>query len=145
MRSISTLCGAAALGAALALTVPAAHAAAPLPTTTACARAVADAQTAESAYNAAVADYKKTVAAGGHPGKAEQDNVTKLENEANAAASFAARACPDAKVPSGTMHTGVGSTSENTGIGDLAAGGVLIGAVGIGALMLRRRQNSDNA
>ncbi|MEU3459585.1 hypothetical protein ABZ721_06455 [Streptomyces sp. NPDC006733] len=145
MRSLSTLCGTAALGAALVLTVPAAHAAAPLPVTTECAKAVADAQTAESAYNAAVADYKKTVAAGGHPGKAEQDNVTKLESEANAAASFAARACPDAKVPSGTMHTGTGSTSESSGIGDLAAGGALIGAVGIGALMLRRRHNGNQA
>ncbi|MCZ4119837.1 hypothetical protein [Streptomyces sp. H39-S7] len=143
MRAISTLCGTAALGAALALTVPAAHAAAPQPTTTACARAVADAQTAEAAYSAAVEDYKKTIAVGGHPGTAEQDNVTKLEIEANAAASTAARACPDAKVPSGTMHTGVGSTSEGTNIGDLAAGGALIGAVGIGALMLRRRHNGD--
>jgi hypothetical protein len=139
MRSISTLCGTAALGATLVLTVPAAHAAAPRPSTTACARAVADAQTAEAAYDAAAADYQKALAAGGHPGRAEQENVTKLETEANAAAAFAARACPDAKTPSGTMHTGVGSTSESTGIGDLAAGGALIGAVGIGALLLRRR------
>lgn len=145
MRSIHTVLGTAVLGASLALMVPAAHAATPQATTKACAKAVAAAEKAEAAYNAAVKDYKKQVAAGGHPGIAERDNVTSLLNTANADASFAARVCPDAKVPSGTVHTGVGSTSAGVNTADLAGGAALIAAVGLGAVALRRRQSDTRA
>jgi hypothetical protein len=145
MRSITTLLGTLALGASLALAAPAAHAASALPQTTAeCTKAVAAADKAQSDYDAALADYKKQVAAGGHPGKAEQDNLTTLENNVNVTASYSARVCPDAKVPSGTVHTGIGSTSEGMNGTEIAAGAALLGVVGAGALVLRRRRG-DNA
>jgi hypothetical protein len=145
MRSIHTVLGTAVLGASLALTVPAAHAATPQATTKACAKAVAAADKAEAAYSAAVADFKKQVAGGGHPGTAEQDNVTALLSASNAAASLAARVCPDAKVPSGAMRTGAGSTSQGVDTADLAAGAGLIAAVGLGAVALRRRRSETRA
>ena len=146
MRSIPTLLGTAALGAGLLLAAPAAQAAtAPQAIPAACSKAVQAAEKAESAYQAALADYKKQVKAGGHPGKAEQDNLAALESAANGAASFAARVCPDAKIPSGSMHTGSGSTSTGVNTADLAAGAALIGAVGIGAVALRRRHSGSQA
>lgn len=145
MRSIHTVLGTAVLGASLALMVPTAHAATPQATTKACAKAVAGAEKAEAAYNAAVVDYKKIIKAGGHPDKSQRDNVAALESAANGAASFAARVCPDAKVPFGTVHTGVGSTSQGVNSTDLAAGAGLIAAVGLGAVALRRRQGDSRA
>ncbi|MFC1410860.1 hypothetical protein ACEZCY_15920 [Streptacidiphilus sp. N1-12] len=146
MRSINTLLGTALLGATVALAAPAAHAATALPQTTpACAAAVAAAEKAQSAYDAAVADYKKQVAAGGHPGKAEQDNIAALQNNVNLTASDAARICPDSKVPVGPIHTGVGSTSEGTNSGDIALGAGLLAAVGAGAFVLRRRHSGSQA
>lgn len=145
MRSIHAVLGAAALGASLALVVPAAQAATPQATTKACAKAVAAANQAEAAYNAAVADYKKIIQAGGHPDKSQQDNVTALLSASNSAASFAARVCPDARVPSGTVRTGTGSTSQGVNTADLAAGAGLIAAVGLGAVALRRRRSDTRA
>jgi MYXO-CTERM domain-containing protein len=144
MRSINTLLGTVVLGASIALAAPAAHAAAALPQTSAeCTKAVAAADTAQADYDAALADYKKTVAAGGHPGKAERENLAMLENNVNITASDASRMCPDAKVPSGTMHTGVGSTSEGVNSTEIAAGAALLGVAGAGALVLRRRRNGS--
>lgn len=145
MRSIHAVVGTAVLGASLALVAPAAQAATPQATPAACTKAVKAADKAEAAYNAAVADYKKQVAGGGHPGTAERDNLTSLQNDANSAASFAARVCPDAKVPTGTVHTGIGSTSQGANTADLAAGAALIGAVGVGAVVLRRRHSGSQA
>lgn len=141
MRSITTLLGTAVLGASIALAAPAAHAAAALPqTTAACTKAVAAAEKAQTEYDAALADYKKQVAAGGHPGKAEQDNLATLENNVNLTASDATRDCPDAVVPSGTMHTGAGGTSQGVNSTEIAAGAALLGVVGAGAFVLRRRR-----
>ncbi|MBD0734224.1 hypothetical protein ACIOC1_13765 [Streptomyces sp. NPDC088197] len=141
MRSINTLLGTAVLGASIALAAPAAHAAAALPQTTAeCTKAVAAADKAQADYDAALADYKKQVAAGGHPGTAEQDNLSALENQVNVTASDASRVCPDAKVPSGTVHTGIGSTSEGGNTTEIALGAGLLGVVGAGTLVLRRRR-----
>ncbi|MHA6765141.1 hypothetical protein [Streptacidiphilus sp. PAMC 29251] len=146
MRSINTLLGTAVLGASIALIAPAAHAATALPqTTAACSKAVAAAEKAQSTYDAAVADYKAVVARGGHPGKAEQDAITADLNDVNATASYAARVCPDAKVPVGPVHTGVGSTSEGANTSDIALGAALLAAVGAGAFVLRRRQAGDQA
>ncbi|WP_328459685.1 hypothetical protein [Streptomyces sp. NBC_00448] len=146
MRAITTLLGAAVLAAGIALAAPAAHAAPALPRTTpACAKAVAAADKAQSDYDAALADYKKQVAGGGHPGQAERDNLSSLENNVNVTASSAARVCPDAKVPSGAVHTGAGSTSEGVDGTEIAVGAGLIVAVGAGALMLRRRRGGSTA
>jgi hypothetical protein len=138
MRSAPTFLSATVLGAALALAAPAAHAAAPADTA-ACSKATAAAKKAESDYQAALKDYKDTTENGGHPGQAEQDNVDQLKSEANSTASDAARACPDAKMPSGSMSTGIGSTSQGTDNTDLALGAGLLAAVAGGTLVLRRR------
>ncbi|MFE2376825.1 hypothetical protein [Streptomyces sp. NPDC059398] len=141
MGSIHALLGTAALGAAVVLTAPTAHAAvsqAPQ-TSAACSKATSDAQKAEAEYQAALKDYKDQTAGGGHPGKAEQDNLDKLRSNANALASDAARICPDAKMPSGTMHTGSGSTSQGVNSKDIVLGAGLLAAVGAGSLLLRRR------
>lgn len=144
MRSINMLLGTAVLGASIALAAPGAHAAPALPqTTAACTKAVAAADKAQADYDAALADYKKQVAAGGHPGKAEQDNLATLENNVNLTASDATRDCPDAKIPSGSVHTGVGSTSEGVNSTEIALGAGLLGAVGAGALALRRRRGTQ--
>ncbi|WP_405774215.1 hypothetical protein [Streptomyces sp. NBC_00859] len=147
MRPIHALLGTAALGATVVLTAPSAHAAvvqAPQ-TTAACSKATSDAQKAEADYRAAVKDYKDQVAQGGHPGKAEQDNVDKLQSNANALASDAARICPDSKVPSGTVHTGIGSTSQGVNSTDIALGAGLLAAVAAGSLVLRRRRGDSRA
>ncbi|MFI5809268.1 hypothetical protein [Streptomyces sp. NPDC051561] len=75
---------------------------------------------AESAYKAAVADYQKQVAAGGHPGKAEQDNVDQLKQKADSTDSEAQLICGDITMdpshkqthPRGAMHTGVGGQNN---------------------------------
>ncbi|WP_328334696.1 MULTISPECIES: hypothetical protein [unclassified Streptomyces] len=144
MRSIHALLGTAALGAAVLLTAPSAHAAvAQAPQTgAACSKATSDAQKAEAEYQAALKDYKDRTANGGHPGRAEQDNVDKLQSNANALASDAARDCPDAKMPSGTMHAGSGSTSQGVNSTDIALGAGLLAAVAACSLLLRRRGDS---
>ncbi len=146
MRSITTLLGTAAVGASLVLAVPAAHAATALPReSAACASAVAAAQKAEADYAAALADYKKIVSGGGHPDASQQAQVTSDENNANALASDAARVCGVTPTPSGSMQTGVGSTSEGTDSTDIALGASLLAAVGAGAFVLRRRRSADQA
>ncbi|WP_405755107.1 hypothetical protein OHA44_02365 [Streptomyces sp. NBC_00144] len=144
MRRIHALLGTAALASAVALTAPSAHAAvvhAPQ-TGAACSKATSDAQKAEAEYQAALKDYKDQLAGGGHPGKAEQDNVDKVQSNANALASEAARVCPDAKMPSGTMRTGSGSTSQGVNSTDIVLGAGLLAAVAAGSLLLRRRGDS---
>ncbi|HZZ46771.1 MAG TPA: hypothetical protein VFE65_07795 [Pseudonocardia sp.] len=91
MRSIQVILGAGAIGGAVLLTAPAAYAASAA--TPACNAAVAQAKKAETDYQGAVAAYKRQVAGGGHPGLAEQNNVKKLETDANATASRAQREC----------------------------------------------------
>ncbi|GAA1357796.1 hypothetical protein [Streptomyces beijiangensis] len=144
MRSLTTLLGTAVLGASLALAAPAAYAAAPQ-TTAECSKATADAQKAESDYNAAKADYEKVIKDGGHPDKSQQDQVTQAEQNMNMTASTAARFCPDAKVPSGTVHTGVGSTSEGSNSTEIAAGIGLVAVVGAGALVIARRRSGSSS
>jgi MYXO-CTERM domain-containing protein len=121
---------------------------------------VAAAEKAEAAYNAAVEDLKEQVAAGGHPGTAEEDNIKELMSAADSAASMAGHVCKDADQdrdhgrdrdrdrhhhcmhhhPHGAMHTGVGSTSEGANGGEVAGGLGILGAAGFGALALRRRR-----
>jgi fatty acid-binding protein DegV len=128
--------GSAVVGASVLLAVPA-HAAGD--TTAACAQAVTAANKAEAAYQAALASYKQELAAGGHPGTAEQSNLESLKNAANLATSDAARICP--VTPSGTVHTGAGSTSEGVNTAGLAAGVAVIAAAGAtGALVISRRR-----
>jgi len=144
MRSITTLLGTAAVGATLALAVPAAHAATALPRESVqCAAAVTAAQKAEADYAAALADYQKIVNGGGHPDASQQEQVATDENNANALASTAARVCGvTTSMPSGSMQTGVGSTSEGTDSTDIAVGASLLAAVGAGAFALRRRRSA---
>ncbi|WP_194899916.1 hypothetical protein [Catenulispora pinisilvae] len=145
MRSIkTTVTAAAVLTAGFVMTAPAAHAAT-APHRSACATAVAAAVSAEHDFNAAVADLKKQWAAGGHPGMAEEQNAENLKAKANSAASAAARMCQGMgdqhrRHPHGAMRTGVGSTSQGVNTGEIAGGVGLLGAVGAGALMLRRRR-----
>ena len=91
MRSIRGVLGAAAIGVAALLTAPTAYAAGAA--TPACKAAVAVANKAEKDYQGALAAYKHQVDGGGHPGLPEQDNVKKLETNANATASQAQREC----------------------------------------------------
>lgn len=165
MRSIkTTVTAAAVLAAGFVLAAPTAQAATATAASaphagSACASAVAAAQKAEHAYNAAAEDLKEQVAAGGHPGTAEQDNLAELLDEANSTASTAARACQDADRgrdrdrdrdrdhhhcrhhhPHGAMRTGVGSTSEGANGGEIAGGLGILSAAGLGALALRRRR-----
>jgi hypothetical protein len=91
MRSTPVILGIAATGAAVLLAAPAAYAA--TSATPACTAAVAQAKKAEKDYQGALAAYKRQVDGGGHPGLAEQDNVKKLQTNANATASRAHREC----------------------------------------------------
>lgn len=61
----------------------------------------------------------------------------------NLIASDATRDCPDSKMPYGTMHTGVGSTSPGVNPAEIAAGAALLGVAGASTLMLRRRRNGN--
>lgn len=142
MRSINTLLGTAVLGASIALFAPAAHAATALPMdTAACNKAVTAATAAQKDYDAAMADYKKQIAGGGHPGQAERDNLDSLKNMVNVSTSYVARVCTIS--PVGPVHTGIGSTSQGGGAADIALGAGLIAAVGAGAFALRRRQSGS--
>jgi hypothetical protein len=150
MRSLKPqLAVAALLTAGLATTAPAAHAATVPPAHSAeCEAAVDKADSAEAALEAAQADLKKQIRDGGHPGAAEWDNLHMRENERNATASDAARVCRDSdhdRGPVGPMHTGVGSTSQGADTSELAAGLGLLGAVGAGAVVLRRRRAGSAA
>ncbi|MFC1418815.1 hypothetical protein [Streptacidiphilus cavernicola] len=145
MRPITTALGTAVLGATLALTVPAAHAATPTTTSAACSASVAAANKAEAAYDAALADYNKQIKAGGHPGTAEQTNLSNLQNAANLATSDSVRVCRATGSPVGTMSTGSGSTSTGNGAQDITLGAALIAAVGVGAFALRRRNGANQA
>ncbi|NUP51728.1 MAG: hypothetical protein HOW97_31085 [Catenulispora sp.] len=148
MRSPKTVISAAVLTTGLLLGAPAAAqaAAAPQDHSTACRTAVGAALKAEAAYNAAAADLKKQIAAGGHPGTAEESNVANLLTEANSLASTAARVCGHVGPrPHGGMHTGTGSTSQGIAAGETAAGLGLLGAAGAGALALRRRRTGTEA
>lgn len=146
MHSFKATGIAAVLGAGLLLTAPAAHAATvPHASSAACNAAVATATKAEAAYNAAAADLKKQIANGGHPGTAEESNVANLLNAANLATSDAARICgvtPGPR-PSGGVRTGAGSMSQGVDTTEIAAGLGLLGVVGAGAMVLRRRRIGD--
>ena len=157
MRSIKTTVTAAAiLTAGFAMTAPAAHAATtPQDRSAACTAAVDTAKTANSAFNTALAALKKQMENGGHPGKAEQDNVVNLMNQAKAAIANAQKMCAGEMEhgmrhgrhhhPHGAMRTGVGSTSEGANGGEIAGGLGVLGAVGAGALALRRRRAGSKA
>jgi hypothetical protein len=144
---------AAMTSAALFLAVPSASA-----SDTQCDPATAAAMQAETAYKAALADYQATVNNGGHPGKAEQDNVDQLKQKADSTASEAQRVCGDTVMqrpsqrpdqqprqkPTGAMHTGVGSTSQGS---DDAMSYTLLGgaavAIGATAYSMRRRSSAQ--
>jgi hypothetical protein len=144
MRSINTLLGTAVLGVGIVLAAPAAHAATVRPhVPAACDAAVSAADKAESSYQAALTDYKEQVKNGGHPGQAEQDNLEALRGQADIASSYAARLCPDARVPDGPVRTGVGSTSQGVNTTDIALGVGLLAAVGAGAVVVRRRHSGS--
>src|SRR3954465_1587792 len=144
MRSFkTTVTAAAVLAAGFVLTAPAAHAATSLPQhhSAECRTAVGAALKAQAAYDAAVADWKKQIAMGGHPGTAEESDVAALLKEANATAFTAVRVCGHTGIhPHGSMHTGVGSTSAGASTTEVAAGLGLLGAAGAGAVALRRRR-----
>ncbi|MEU0135705.1 LPXTG cell wall anchor domain-containing protein [Streptomyces sp. NPDC006296] len=145
MRSLKIATATALAGAALVLAGPSASA-----SDTRCDPVTAAATEAESAYESARADYQKQIDAGGHPGKAEQDNVDQLRQKADSAASEAQRICgdsamkptaPASRKPSGAMHTGTGSTSDaGTSTPGLAAAGGLALAAAAG-FVVRRRQS----
>ncbi len=147
MRSLKIATGTVLASAALLLTAPMASAA-----DTQCDPATAAALEAQSAYESAQADYKKTVDGGGHPGQAEQDNVDQLKQKADEAASKAQRVCGDTTVkpgdkkPSGAMHTGSGSTSQATGdvTSYAAAAAVIAAAAGAGYVVRRRGARSGS-
>ncbi|WP_042384208.1 hypothetical protein [Streptacidiphilus melanogenes] len=142
MRTISTLAGSAVVAAGLLFATPA-HAATAW-SHDACHRAVVRADRAEDAFQKALADLKKQIRHGGHPGKAEWAHLEDLKEVADAAAARAARLCPVA--PSGTMSTGVGSTSTGANTADLAGGSALVALAGAGGvLLLRRRRASGRA
>ncbi|MEZ0114782.1 hypothetical protein ABH920_008817 [Catenulispora sp. EB89] len=148
MRSIkTTVTAAAVLTAGLVLTAPAAHAAtaAPQAGKATCWSAISAAEKAKHDFNAAAADLKKQVAAGGHPGTAEEENLRDLMGKAKAAIASAEKVCKgdrdrDHRHPRGAMRTGVGSTSQGVNGGELAGGVGILGAAGAGALVLRRRR-----
>lgn len=144
-----TLISTAVLTAGLVLGAPAAAQAvsAPRDHSAACRTAVSAAMKAEAAYNAAAADLKKQIAAGGHPGTAEEQNVADLLNAANLATSDAARICgvtPGPR-PHGGTHTGSGGTSQGADTTEITAGLGLIGAAGLGAVAMRRRRAGGEA
>ena len=146
MRSLKIATGTVLASTALLFAAPMASA-----SDTQCDPATAAAMEAESAYKAALADYQKQIDAGGHPGKAEQDNVDQLKQKSDSAASEAQRICgdttmnptaPASQKPSGAMHTGVGSTSTDpANVPALAAAGGLAVAAAAG-FALRRRARS---
>jgi hypothetical protein len=147
MRSITTALGTAVLGATIALAAPAAHAATMSPSFGwDCKQNIVTANKAESAYSDALADYKKTIKAGGHPGAAEQANLEALKKAAHDATDDALHSCRpdrDHRRPHGFIHTGIGSTSQGSNTVDIAAGAGLITAVGIGVVALRRRHSGS--
>ena len=151
MRSIkTTVTAAAVLTAGFVLAAPAAHAATAAPQAgkagrSACWSAISAAEKAKHDFNDAAADLKKQVAAGGHPGTAEEENLTDLMNAAKAAVEKAEHVCRGVedhhrRHPHGAVHTGVGSTSRGVNGGELAGGVGILGAAGAGALVLRRRR-----
>jgi len=147
MRSIkTTVTAAAVLTAGLVLTAPAAQAAtaAPQAAKPTCRSAISAAEQAKHDFNAAAADLKKQVAAGGHPGIAEEQNLTDLLKAAKTAVWKAQQMCKGMedhhRHPRGVVHTGVGSTSQGVNSGELAGGVGILGAAGAGALVLRRRR-----
>ncbi|QKW20184.1 hypothetical protein HUT16_14910 [Kitasatospora sp. NA04385] len=107
-----------------------------------CAKAAAAADQADTAYKAALADYQKQVADGGHPGKAEEDNVAALKAAYDKAAANIVTVCDS---PKGAMKTGAGSTSESGNTAELAAGAALLGVAGIGGTVLVRRRANGRA
>ncbi|MCX3062628.1 hypothetical protein [Streptomyces beihaiensis] len=148
MRTLKIATGTVLAGTALLFTAPLASA-----SDSQCDPATAAAQKAESDYKSALADYQKTIDDGGHPGKAERDNVDQLKQKADSLASQAQRACgdqsmkptspsstpPASKKPSGAMHTGTGSTSTDpAGVPALAAVGGLAVAAAAGFAVRRR-------
>ena len=146
MRSFkTTVTAAAVMTAGLVLSAPAAHASTAPHGKDACRSAISTAEKAKHAYFAAAADLKKQVAEGGHPGTAEEQNLTDLKNKAKDAVWNAMQVCKGSHDrhrphPHGAMHTGVGSTSQGVNGGELAGGMGLLGAAGAGALALRRRR-----
>jgi hypothetical protein len=148
MRSIkTTVTAAAVLTAGFVLTAPAAHAATATPQAAkaTCWSAISAAEKAKHDFNAAAADLKKQVAAGGHPGTAEEQNLTDLMKAAKSAVWKAQQMCKGMedhhrRHPHGAMHTGVGSTTQGVNSGELAGGVGILGAAGAGALVLRRRR-----
>ncbi|WP_194919712.1 hypothetical protein [Catenulispora rubra] len=137
MRSIkTTVTAAAVLTAGLVLTAPAAHAAtaAPQDGKGTCWSAISAAEKAKHDFNAAAADLKEQVAAGGHPGTAEEENLRDLMGKAKAAIATAEKVCKGdrdhgwdrdrdhRRHPRGAMRTGVGSTSQGVNGGELAGG-----------------------
>ncbi|NLU70176.1 hypothetical protein [Streptomyces sp. HNM0574] len=154
MRTFSALAGAAALGGALALAAPTAHAAPAAPAHSAprgaddeCARAVAAADAAEAEYETALRDHKRLTGEGGHPDRSQEAQLRETRSAADAAASQAARYCPDAELPSGRVGTGTGSTGrplelDGTTVGAAGAACLLVAGAG-GAWLARSRQRDD--
>ncbi|WP_432164688.1 hypothetical protein [Streptomyces sp. bgisy031] len=141
MRSLKIATGTVLASTALLIAAPLASA-----SDTQCDPATAAAQGAESAYQAALADYQKQINNGGHPGQAERANVDQLKQKADSAASQAQRICGDTvmnptnKKPNGAMHTGFGSTSESgTSVTSYAVLGGAVAALGATAFVVRRR------
>lgn len=143
MRSLKIATGTVLASTVLLFTAPMASA-----SDTQCDPATAAAMQAESDYKAALADYQKTIDAGGHPGKAESENVDQLKQKAASTASEAQRICgdtvmnptaPASQKPSGAMHTGTGSTSTDpAALPALAAAGGLALAAAAGFAVRRR-------
>lgn len=150
MRSIkTTVTAAAVMTVGLVLTAPAAHAATAPQAKSGCRSAIRTAEMAKHDYLAAAADLKKQIADGGHPGTAEEQNVTDLMAKAKDAVWDAVQMCKGMhdhhRHPRGAMHTGVGSTSQGVNGGELAGGVGMLGAAGAGALVLRRRRAGAGA
>jgi len=145
MRSIkTTVTAAAVLTVGLVFTAPAAHAATASQDHSPCRSAIRNAEMAKHDFGAAVADLKEQTDDGGHPGTAEEQNVADLRDKAKDAVWDAMQACKGMhkhhRHPHGAMHTGVGSTSRGVNGGELAGGVGMLGALGTGALVLRRRR-----
>ncbi|ACU72095.1 hypothetical protein Caci_3187 [Catenulispora acidiphila DSM 44928] len=154
MRSIkTTVTAAAVLTAGFVLSAPVAHAATAPQAKNTCHSAIATAEKARHAYDAAAADLKKQIADGGHPGTAEEKNVTDLMAAAKTAVWNAVQSCKGMEDhhrrmhmhPRGAMHTGVGSTSQGVSGGEMAGGVGILGAAGAGALALRRRRSGSES
>ena len=155
MRSIKTTVTAVAVRTAgFALTVPAARAAtaAPHADRVGCWSAISAAEKAKHDFNAAAEDLKEQIAAGGHPGTAEEQNLEDLKEAAESAVRNAREMCEGMdehhhhrchRHPHGAMHTGVGSTSEGVNSSELAGGVGVLGAASAGALVLRRRRRGS--